>query len=636
MDSSGILWIGTNGAGIIKLILQNLNFRVFTQIDSDPNSLHMKSLRSLCEDTDGSLLVGGYGGLDRFDRERGGFIRLYSEDVYRILPDSGVPGTMLIGLEGEGLKAFNREKRTWTPFPTPQGVPGVVYVLRKDRKGRIWIGTQGGGFNLWHPETGAFSRFREKDGLPNDVVYGILEDAQGRLWLSTNKGISRFDPELKIFRNFDVNDGLPSNEFNGGAYFKTSAGELTFGGINGFVIFKPDEIQDFSFVPPVVLTDFQIYNKSVPIVQTPDAQSPLRSSITETKELKLSHRDRVFSFEFAALNFIFPEKNQYAYRMEGFDKDWNYVGTRRYAHYTNLSPGRYTFRVKGSNNNGVWNEEGVSVGIRITPPFWRTPWFLSFCGLTVVLATLGVFNLRLRQLTRKKKELEALVAVRTQELKEASLKDPLTGLRNRRFISEVLAGDLQAYISYKTYLLEPRVNRRKVPEDTVFGIFMLDIDHFKTVNDKLGHDAGDQFLVQFAAILKSSVRDDDVIVRFGGEEFLIILKNTDPGYLDRFARKIKDKIEAAAFAISGRALKKTCSIGYIQYPLHLARPKLYDFESTLILVDQGLYHAKKTGRNMAVRILPGQVVPDETRGGPPIQNLDIGFRQGLFSLNEIR
>ncbi|MCJ7589676.1 MAG: diguanylate cyclase [Candidatus Aminicenantes bacterium] len=735
VDSSGILWIGTNGAGINKLNPQIRNFRIFTQIEADPASLHMKSLRAICEDIDGSFLIGGYSGLDRLDPKTQRFTRVLGQNslycAYCILPESGIPGIMLLGAEGDGLLAYDRARKTTSPFPPQNDISDVVYVLCKDRKGliwagtenglyrldprtrdlvhfenrpsdkaslshnvvraifedrlgriwvgtsggglnlfdensrtfrhftqnpgdtqslshnrlcsimedskgRLWVGTQGGGLNLFHPETEKFTRYREKDGLPNDVVYGILEDGRGNLWLSTNKGLSRFNPEAGTFKNYDEDDGLPSNEFNGGSYFKNSSGELMFGGINGLVLFKPDEIRDVPFVPPVVITDFQIFNKSVPIGSGPDSKSPLPYSITETRDLTLSHRDRVFTFEFAALNYIFSEKNQYAYKMEGFENAWNYVGTRRYASYTNLSPGRYTFRVKGSNNDGIWNEKGASIRVRIIPPFWKTPWFYALCGIVVVLTALGAHNFRVRQLTRNKEELEKLVSLRTQELKETSLNDPLTGLRNRRFISEVLSSDLEAFISYKAYILENKAERRKIPDNIVFGVFMLDIDYFKDVNDVYGHDAGDQLLVHIAGLLKASVRADDVILRFGGDEFLIILKNTDSSYLQMFARRIKERITTADITVADQVIKTTCSIGYVQYPFYALWPKLFSFEKTVQVADWGLYHAKHNGRNMAVNLFPGANIPDEAYFGSLSRDLDDSLKNGYLSLNVIR
>lgn len=225
-----------------------------------------------------------------------------------------------------------------------------------------------------------FTHYNTKHGLINNVIYGILEDDSGNLWLSSNKGLSKFNPKKGTIRNYTTGDGLQSDQFGGNAYFEDSKGRMYFGGINGFNMFYPDSIKDNPFVPPIVITDFQIFNESVPIGEN----SPLKRSITETKEITLPYKDNVFSFEFAALHYSSPDANQYAYKMEGFDKKWIYSGTRHYVTYTNLDPGKYVFQVIGSNNDGVWNKKGASVIIIISPPFWRTWWFITLMAIFIL------------------------------------------------------------------------------------------------------------------------------------------------------------------------------------------------------------------------------------------------------------
>ncbi len=275
---------------------------------------------------------------------------------------------------------------------------------------RLWVGTQGGGLNLFDCATEAFTSFTEKDGLPNNVIYAILSDGAGHLWLSTNQGLSRLDPRTRTFKNYYVNDGLQDNEFNACAYFKSSSGALFFGGINGFNAFYPEDIQDNPHAPPVVLTGFQIFNKPASF-RAPD--SPLKMPISETKELTLRYDQKVFSFEFAALDYTDPAKNQYAYKMENFDADWQPVSKRRNATYTNLDPGKYVFRVKASNNDGVWSEEGLALAITITPPLWRTWWALGFYLIAGAGGLIGFVQRREHALKARTNELEAAVAERT-------------------------------------------------------------------------------------------------------------------------------------------------------------------------------------------------------------------------------
>jgi hypothetical protein len=278
----------------------------------------------------------------------------------------------------------------------------------------LWLGTFGGGLNRFDKNTGEVKYYTESDGLCNNVIYGILGDEQGNIWMSTNNGLSKFNPETEEFRNFDVTDGLQSNEFYWGAACARADGSLVFGGINGFNIFHPSDIRDNPFIPPIVLTDFKIYNKAVGIGE----DSVLQRQISYTEQLDLTWKHNVISFEFAALNYIVPEKNQYAYILEGFDNSWNYIGTNNSVSYTNLDPGDYTFRVKGSNNDGLWNEEGVNLQVTIIPPFWKTWWFY---GIIVVLVGSSVYlfiKYRERALKREKDELEKKISDAVEEVEK--------------------------------------------------------------------------------------------------------------------------------------------------------------------------------------------------------------------------
>ena len=233
-----------------------------------------------------------------------------------------------------------------------------------------------------------------RDGLPNDAINGILEDSHGNLWISTNKGISRFDPVKFIFRNYDVSDGLQSNQFSYSSVLKTRDGWFYFGGIYGFKVFHPDSIRENTVIPPVIITDFRLFNQPV---QPGASDSPLSTHISETNQIELNHKQSVISFEFTALNFTSPEKNEYEYIMEGFETIWNKTGTQRIATYTNLAPGDYTFRVRGSNNDGIWNETGASVNLTLRPPYYKTR--LAF-ALYTLLFILMLFLFRNYTLSR--------------------------------------------------------------------------------------------------------------------------------------------------------------------------------------------------------------------------------------------
>ena len=258
----------------------------------------------------------------------------------------------------------------------------------------LWIGTNGGGLNRMDLQTGKCQVFSTKDGLPNNVIYGILPDDESNLWMSTNKGLSSYNLKKSSFRNFDYKDGLQSNEFNRGAYCRTSEGCLYFGGMNGFNYFYPREIRNNTSRPQVVITGLKIRNQPVAIQAE---GSPLLKSIYLTEKLTLAFKDNFISFEFASMDFTDPGKNLYRYKLEGFDKDWINSGNTYSANYTNLDPGIYTFQVKGSNNDEFWNEKETSIKVIILPPWYMTWWFRTLVGLLILLAGYGFYRFRLSQ-----------------------------------------------------------------------------------------------------------------------------------------------------------------------------------------------------------------------------------------------
>lgn len=382
-DSRGIIWVGTLNNGLNAYDKETGAFRRFQNIETDPSSISHNKIWSMYEDSRGVFWVGTHGfGLNRYDRARGNFKR------YSNYPNDDTSLS-----------------------------DNFVNVITQDSNGDLWVGTING-LNKFNPDSETFSRYTTADGLPNNVIYGIIEDYRGHLWLSTNSGIADFNPETSSIRIYDRGDGLPSNEYRFGAFHLATDGTMYFGGINGMVVFKPDSIRDNPYIPPVVVTDFQIFNEDVFISPT---SSPLKKSIIETDEIELTWRENVISFEFAALHFAAPEQNQYQYMMEGFDSEWQAVGNRRFVSYTNLPHGNnYTFRVKASNKDGIWNEEGTSINLKILPPPWATWWAYSFYSLFGAGLLIGFINFQISRERKKKEqveqyneELEALVKERT-------------------------------------------------------------------------------------------------------------------------------------------------------------------------------------------------------------------------------
>ncbi len=411
-DRSGIFWAGTY-SGLNKF---DRNSGHVTRYMNPFNKASNK-IRAVREDLSDMLWVGTGDGLYQFDREKEAFIRYQNDpdnphslshnSVWTIYED--MSGVLWIGTE-DGLCQFDREKKQFVRYQNNPDDPNSLsnnwcLSVCEDQRGDLWIGTVNG-LNQYDRSKETFTRYREKDGLPNDVIYGILEDRRGHLWLSTNKGLSKFDPQKGVFKNYDATDGLQSNEFNVGAYHSNGEGELFFGGIKGFNAFYPSE-KDNPYLPSIVITDFRIFNEPVEVGEN----SLLRKPVEDTDEIRLSYRERVFSFEFVALHFASPEKNQYAYMVEGFDKDWIYSGTRRFATYTNLPAGKYVFRAKGSNSDGLWNEEGASIIlITITPPPWKTWWAYTLYASLLGGAVFGYVRYKTKaqaeEIERHRKELE--------------------------------------------------------------------------------------------------------------------------------------------------------------------------------------------------------------------------------------
>lgn len=439
-DEPGVLWVGTFDKGLNRLDTSTKPLTRYRHNSENPQSLTSNRILSISASASqrGVLWIGtDDGGLNRFDKttSTGTYVPYDSKkptdpnhDPIRAIHESPRTGILWIGTDGVGLYKLVVGQKTAAyevvgcrhePDNPNSLISDRVHLIYEGKDGSLWIGTFEGLSRL-DPNTGRFTSYRESDGLPNDVIYGILEDQAGHLWMSTNKGLSRFDPRTNTFKNYDVTDGLQSNQFYFGAVFKGRSGTMYFGGVNGLNVFDPDRIKDNPHVPPIVVTDFQIFNESVPLASAgTQSRFSLPKHITITDDIALSYKASVFLFEFAALDYSVPAQNRYAYKMDGFDAAWTYSGSRRFATYTNLDPGHYVFRVKGSNSDGVWNEQGVAIKIGIAPPVWRTWWaYLSYVALALFLV-FGYIKLRTRHLEQSRQALEKIVQERTEQIQKA-------------------------------------------------------------------------------------------------------------------------------------------------------------------------------------------------------------------------
>lgn len=445
-DSYGDLWIGTWADGITVYNPKKNTYKHFKHDPANPSSVSNNNAWVIFEDREKNIWIGTYnGGLNLYNRNTNSFTYLddgnsgtiSTRQIHAITDDAS--GNLWLGTDGGGLVVFNKQTKKFSRFIHENNKNSLsdnrVTNIYGDKKGNFWINTMVG-LNYFDTKTKKFTSYFTADGLPNNVIFGLLEDENEKLWISTNRGLSRFDPATGVFKNFGVQDGLQSYEFKMRAFCKSRSGILYFGGINGFNEFSPAAIKDHPFEPPVVFTDFQIFNKKVPVARDGNSKSPLTKDITETKKITLSYRNSVISFEFASLSFSSPEKKQYSYILEGFDKDWNEVGTNRTATYTNLDPGKYIFKVRGLNNEGQWSSHVATLELVITPPFWLTWWFRISVLAAVAAISFVFYKSRVNRIRKQRKLLEQKVKEQTAQLEHLNEEERKARLESEQLRQE--------------------------------------------------------------------------------------------------------------------------------------------------------------------------------------------------------
>jgi len=389
-DSKNRLWVGTINSGLNVREFGSREFSVFKNDIDNANSISSNKISKIYEDSNGKIWVTTYGG----------GVNLYQEDgTFRRYPDNGSEsgefpdlravdivedqeGILWIATDGGGVVLLDpvsgktRFHKHDLSLKSSLSSDHVITLSRHNDD--IWVGIRDAGINLYNARNNSFRSFDKQVGIASDAVYGILVDQKDRLWISGNKGLSVLDVKAESVHLYDSNHGLQSNDFNHGAFYKYSNGDFLFGGSNGFNSFRPLSIHGNDYVPPIRLTRFTKFNKVF----------DLGSAVSKTQAIKLEYSDYVIGFEFSALDYTAPEKNQFKYRLDGFDKDWVEVHDVHHATYTNLDAGNYRFQVVGSNNDNVWNQEGLSIDIEVNPPLWATWWAYLFYFL-IVMALLG-------------------------------------------------------------------------------------------------------------------------------------------------------------------------------------------------------------------------------------------------------
>ena len=622
------LWLGTRTGGLSRLDPNTGQFTHYRHDPANTASISSNAVTSILAEPSGVVWVGTYGGgLNRLDTRSGQFTHfrhkpgnegsLSDDRVLALYRDR--QGTLWVGTEAGGINALHNGDDQFQRLRENSEDPDSLsrdsaWLVTEGNDGSLWVGTNGGGLNRWRPEDRRenrvrFEKYRRSDGLLSDSVQGMVEDSDGKLWVSSNRGLVQLNPRNDEMRYFSRSNGLRGNEFNYSATHRTRSSRLLFGGSDGLLAFYPNHITTNRHEPDIVLTAF-------------DRNGPLttRYSVEGGSEgISLGHRDDLVTFSFSGLDYAAPARNRYRYKLEGFDADWSEPVEYDRATYTNLPAGSYTFRVQAANNDGVWNENGATIDLVVVPPPWATAWAYAGYAL-VVLAMLFMLQrintLKLARAARQRAQLEELVDARTRELaerndeleslnhqlRESSLTDSLTGLKNRRFLTEFIEGEVE----YARRQAKEQVSGEMAEALDIapaLSFMMVDLDGFKQINDQYGHAAGDAALLQVRDVLQQCSRKSDTIIRWGGDEFLIVSRNTSNRAAEKLAERVRIGLAEHQYQLgNGRVGQLTGSIGFAVYPFSPLKPDLVSWDQVAHIADQCTYIAKENGRNAWVGI----------------------------------
>jgi diguanylate cyclase (GGDEF)-like protein len=550
------LWLGSQN-GLAHIDPASGKIRSFSQRVDDASTLSGREVEALAFGTDGTLWVGTERGLNAFDTQTGKAVRILRDPTRSdSLPDNWVPDLMVAS------------------------------------DGQLWVATQAGVGILkkWDGRTAQFDVLGQRLRLPERPVESLIEDAQGQVWLG---GRVRVDPKTWTYRSYGPADG---NEFRThyiASRTRNRNGDLMFGSPEGLLIVRPEQLVEWNYQPSLAVSALRI-------------EGAEQAGASTRSRLELDATQRNVRLEFASLDLSGSQQLNYRYRLDGYDADW-VVGdaSQRVAAYTGLPPGDYTLHIQGSNRSGQWSPNGLVIPLVVTPAFHQTIWFRVALWLLGALAVFGLFRLRLRQLRLRSAQLERTVAERTADLEaayrrieDASLTDSLTQLRNRRFLEQAIPADLE--------LVARRHSTATPPTDSDLVLFMLDLDHFKQVNDMYGHAAGDAVLVQTSQLLKQCMRNSDYVVRWGGEEFLLVARFIDRKQGAQLAEKIRATIAGHVFVLpDGGTLHKTVSIGFASFPFVPGLPTAVTLDTLQHIADCALYAAKRSWRDGWVGVESG-------------------------------
>jgi diguanylate cyclase (GGDEF)-like protein len=596
------LWVAQDN-GLARYNLTTKQVDLIKYPKSDPNFREFRELRALNRDKHGNIWIGTYkNGVYRYDPMNKRFIHLDASlglshpEVLVIFKDQ--EQNIWVGT-GDGVNLWEEKNQRFIPYKSDMNKSDslsgkTVQDIHQSKNGEIWIATQKG-LNLYIPETKSFKHFDRKNGMPTSLIRAIEDDKYGHLWLTTNKGISKLNPLTGEVTNFDTYNGLLGVNYYQNSLVKGLDETLFTSSQRGIEFFNTldDEKDNSEF--NLVLTGFNKMGNSV----------KLEKPYSYVTDIELSYLDYFFSFEFSVLDFISPNKNLYAYKLEGYDDSWIDIGNRNIVSFTNLDGGSYKFLVKATNSSGKWGKKLLSINLHVSPPPWQTWWAYALYLLitTFVVLTYIYYRTQIHQaeIDRQKQfvsDLEEQVAQKTASLKTQAkdlitankqlevltYQDALTGLYNRRYFDKRLVVEIKRHY------------RQKQP----LSLIICDIDHFKLFNDLYGHPQGDNCLKKVAQCISSSVaRATDANCRYGGEEFAIILPNTSVEQSTLVAERLCSEIEALKIPHEKSETSKfiTLTLGVVTIP---AGQKT-SVDSIILSADNALYHGKSNGRNKVTR-----------------------------------
>jgi diguanylate cyclase (GGDEF)-like protein len=582
-DSRKRLWVGTN-EGLALMDKGGGTFRTYLPVKNDPDSIGSELINIILEDPKGNLWIGTISqGLDYFDLASGKFTHYRNDPddasslsdnlVYSLSFDA--KGRLWVGTN-KGLNRMEDGKFARYLYD-PGNLKGIsnnsIMALLRDSSGNMWMGSKGGGLIRYLPETDSFAHATTKDGLPSNAVYGVMEDPSGILWVVTQKGMVSYDPKTSVIGRVSSLKSLNDNSFTNGCTIAPN-GRVYFSSVGTLFALDLRKVSRNTVPPPVYVTDIRAANERKLAGPVSGLDKPIR----------LRYWENSVEFRFAALDYQDPQSNQFAYKLQGFDKNWIYSGTSNSAVYTNLPGGDYVFRVKAANNDGVWNESGANIPLKVATPLWLSTWAFALYLLVVIMLGYMLSGLRSRKAMKRKidelSSTKSALESANAKLEELSSIDALTGVANRRKMDMELATAWSFTV------------RAGMP---ISGL-MIDIDFFKKFNDEYGHQAGDECLRRVAAAMTSQLeRGTDIVCRYGGEEFFLFLPSTPPEGARVIGERLLNVVKGLgiphAYSSAGNCV--TVSIG-----LATLFPIPGDSSESLVKkADEALYRAKNAGRN---------------------------------------